>query len=360
MSTVLHCLVSWILAECWLMFALVTAISLAFGNFVVASQSFKAQGFEQTPLAEVPFLGLVAQAVGLGSVSVAELYAVVLTLGMNFIVIVSLKLLGRGIQEFFDYRQVSRSPDPAVHARQTDCLDMLVKTGCWLILSLLVAVLTVRFDVAQFELRLNTLYLNVTDPGEMLEWSSAATERLGRFLAPFGTVASLGYLGLILGVPIGMEYAFVRCGERWLILGNAIRQAREPGQRREPREFSASVSPAAEELPSARPAPDRAAEQPTGTPVVGGSPQASRPTPPRAPENVAGPATPVESTETVPPEAGPEAEVIVGPGESRRMPVVEIDAHPEDYVRDGSGRVWFTRLYYDQVMGRETLGERQS
>ena len=46
-----------------------------------------------------------------------------------------------------------------------------------------------------------------------------------------------------------------------------------------------------------------------------------------------------------------EVDVIVGPGEVRRLSIEEIQAQPERYVRDTSGRQWFLRQYYEDLMG---------
>ena len=41
--------------------------------------------------------------------------------------------------------------------------------------------------------------------------------------------------------------------------------------------------------------------------------------------------------------------MICGPGERRDIPVRDIEQTPERYVRDGSGRAWFLKTYYDEL-----------
>jgi hypothetical protein len=358
MMTVTRCFVSWLLAEGWLALTIVAALSLAFGNFVVAWQSFAAQGYEQVPLRQIPFLGPWAEAFGLGDAPLAALYALVLTVAMNIAIITSAKMLVRMMQLYFDYRGLLRSPDSSVRGRAADCLDLLLKTALWFAPMLGLSIAIIMFDVAQFRFRYEALFQGLTDPAEALQWAPEPMARLGQFLAGFILTAVWGYMGCVVGVALAMEYGFVRAAEQWQVLDNAIRQAIEGDGTRE-------AQPAfqqAEVLADARqPAPRAsvgAPANPIPAPVSGGAPEAAPVSASRAPEPVAAPQAPTQPPVAAPPQAGPEAEVIVGPGETRHIPLADIEAHPDQFVRDGSGRAWFLRTYYEQgVMGRETQGE---
>lgn len=358
MMTVLRCLVSWILAEGWLALAIVAALSLAFGNFVVAWQSFAAQGYEQVPLRQIPFLGPWAEAFGLGDAPLAALYGLVLTVAMNIAIITSAKMLGRMIQLSFDYRELLRSPDPTVRGRAADCLDLLRKTALWFAPMLGLTILVIMFDVAQFRFRYEVLFRDLMDPAEALQWAPEPMARLGQFLAGFILTAVWGYMGCVVGVALAMEYAFARAAEQWQVLDNAIRQAIEGEGTREEGPASQQAEPLADARQSAHHASVGAPADPVPAPVSGGAPEAPPASAPRAPEPVAAPQAPAQPPVAAPPQAGPEAEVIVGPGETRHIPLAEIEAHPDQFVRDGSGRAWFLRTYYEQgVMGREAQEE---
>jgi hypothetical protein len=49
--------------------------------------------------------------------------------------------------------------------------------------------------------------------------------------------------------------------------------------------------------------------------------------------------------------------VICGPGEIREMPVQVLERNAEQYVRDGSGRAWFLKTYYDEITGKAMQGK---
>jgi len=360
MMTVTRCLVSWLLAEGWLGLCALATLTLAFGNFVVAWQSFVAQGFEPIPLRHIPFLGPWAEAFALGDAPLASLYALVLTVAMNIAVITSVKMVARMYQLYFDYRDVRRAQDSAVHSRAEDYLDMMLKTGLWLLPMLGFTILVIMWDVAQFRFRYETLFRDLTEPAEVLQWAPEAVARLGHFLARFMLTAVWGYVGCVVGMALAMEYGFMRAGEQWQVLDNAFRQAIEGERTRQEQQPPAPVETlagAAEPVRQTAGGPRRAR---IAEPVIGGAPEARPASLPRPPEQVAAPEPSPETPVTAPPTGEPEIEVIVGPGETRRIPLAELEARPDQYVRAESGRAWFLRTYYEQgVMDRPSEEERQ-
>ncbi len=355
MMTAVRCLVSWVLAEAWLALTIVATLALAFGNFVVAWQSFEAQGFEPVPLQSIPFLGLVTGAIGLGGFPIAALYALVLTVAMNVAVITAAKILARMIQLYFDYRGVLHSQDPAVQERAADYLDLLLKIACWFLLILVPTILIILFDVKQFRLRYEGLVQDLRDPVEMLHWAPEPVARLGHFLAGFIRTATWGYLGCVVGMALVLEYAFVRAAERWEVLGNAVQEAIQgeelPAEQPELRRTATEAEPApvVHRVPAPAPVESGPGSDGTGRSVRTGSP---------SPDPVAPPEPPLPPPVTAPPSTGPEIEVIVGPGQIRRISVAELEADPDQFVQDGSGRAWFTRNYYEEVMGLKPEEDR--
>src|SRR5207249_54312 len=141
MMAAAHSLVRWGLSLVWLGLTHAAAVCLAFGNFVVSWQAFEAQGFEQTPLAEVPFLGPLAVALGLGAAPLASLYALVLTGATNILMIASAKVLARLYDTFFDWRQIRRSDDAHARARAPEYEAKPYEVLAWLLPLLLLTVL---------------------------------------------------------------------------------------------------------------------------------------------------------------------------------------------------------------------------
>lgn len=354
MMRALRCLTAWILAELWLGLTVLVTALLAFGNFIVAWQSFAAQGFEELPLRHVPFLGLFAEGFGFGDVPLAALYALVLTAATNIAVIALAKELIRMIQLYFDYRGLLRAPDPAERVMAADCLDRLLETALRLVPMLILATLVIRFDVEQFRLRYESLF----NSAEVLDWAPEAVARLGQFLAGFIQTAVWGYVGCVVGVAVAMEYAFVRAAERWQVLDNAIQEfiGEEQAQGAQPEIQHAAAGVEVGSMFQGSPAGTRSDR--VVTPVIGGAPEPPA-SPGHSPEPVSPPQVPPVPPVAVPSTAGPEVEVIVGPGETRRIPMAEIERDTERFVRDGSGRAWFLRTYYERVIGREAGREEQ-
>lgn len=344
--TVPHRLLSFLLATAWVAFTHLVAVCLAFGNFVVAWQAFEAQGYEQVPLAEVPFLGPFAVAVGLGSAPIAALYALVLVAAVNVIVITAAKQLTILGEVFLEWRQVRRSPDPEIRARSPEYPAKLGELAAWLVPLLVLAVFVIRWDVAQFSFRQTALVMDLVDPGEALDWPLDAVARVGAYLAKHFATSALGYMACIVGAALVMEHAHVRARDRWRALVNAIEEAVQPsgGQPDAPVDaHPASIVPSTAVV--ATPAGASSGETtPAGRerPATGGAIE-----PVAAPLDAAMPATP--------PPAAPaqEVDVVIGPGLMQRVAVAEVERNPDCYVRDRSGRQWFLRHYYDEMMATE-------
>ncbi len=353
MGTVLRSITSWLLAVTFVVAALAASVLLAFGNFLICWQSFVGQGFEQTPLAGVPFLGPLAEALGVGEAPMSALYALVLTGAMNLAVIASAKMAARLIQLAFDYRDLRGSENPGDREQARQCRERLLETTMWLAPMVVVTALIMRFDVAQFVFRYETLVHQAPDLGVALGWAADALERVGEFLAPFIRTAAWGYVGCIVAVALAVEYAFVRAAERWQRLDLAVQRAinGEPEAR-----TPTSGSAPAGGIDDSRSASNTPASVPAGAATDPVAPVTEE----REPERVPGPAPATEE----PPIARPVPEtqhvdVIVGPGQRRRIPVSDIEARPDEFVRDGTGRAWFLRSYYEQaVLGTDGRKEQ--
>src|SRR5205823_970135 len=158
------------------------------------------------------------------------------------------------------------------------------------------------------------------------------------YLANFMATAAWGYVACIAGAALAMEHSYVRVREHWHALGHAIARA-----------VSADADPVTAQ-PTARiggPTTEATADQGLSARAQPSDRTENPPVGPTAmPEPVPAPAA-QEPAATPPPRPGtPEVDVIVGPGEVRRVSIEEIQAQPERYVRDTSGRQWFLRQYY--------------
>jgi hypothetical protein len=334
--------------------AIAAATLLAFGNFLICWQSFVGQGFEQTPLAGVPFLGPLAEALGVGEAPMSALYALVLTGAMNLAVIASAKMAARLIQHAFDYRDLRASGNPGDRDQARQCRERLLETVTWLVPMVVVTALIMRFDVAQFVFRYETLVHEAPDLGVALGWAADALERVGEFLAPFIRTAAWGYVGCIVAVALAVEFAFVRAAERWQRLDLAVQRAisGEPDAR-----TAARGSALAGAIDDFRSASDI---MPASVPAGTSADPMSHASEAREPERVPGPPPAAEEPPAARPVPEvPHVDVIVGPGQRRRVPVSDIEARPDEFVRDGTGRAWFLRSYYEQaVLGTDGRKEQ--
>ncbi len=350
----------WVLACLWLGLMILAAGCLAFGNFVIAWQSFDAQGFERAPLRTVPFLGPWAEAFGTGDAPLASLYALVLVAAMNVAVITCAKLVVRAIQSFFDWRQARRSDDPALRERVADCADRLKETLVWLALLVPLVLPILVFDQAQFSFRYNALFTGLEHHLEATYWPLAGDERVGPFVAGFIGVATWGYIACILAVALALEYAFVRAGEEWRTLASAIQQSVGGS----PARLSTSVPAVA--LTSETQDVDAVEAPPLPAPAVPVDPPSPNleTAPETRTEEVPEPVPPPEpEADELPPVRERESEtmvdVIVAPGQTRLLRLTDLEGDPNRYVRDSSGRQWFLRDYYSSIMGHTTRKEAQ-
>jgi hypothetical protein len=175
--------------------------------------------------------------------------------------------------------------------------------------------------------------------------------RLGEFLAGFIRTATWGYVGCVIAMAVALEHGLGRAAERWEALHSAVARALDTeaqafAEDRQEAPAVAGESPApvaepGEEVPAfAEPAVSSVT--PTrNTPIING---------PVPLEPISPPATP-EPPPAPPPANGPMVEVIVAPGRVDSFPLAEVQADAERFVRDGSGRTWFLRDYWEQVMG---------
>ena len=355
MTVLARALVSWLLTLGFALLVAMGASCLAFGNFVVAWQSFTAQGFEQLPLRRVPLLGWLAEGFGVGDAPIASLYALVLTVAMNLAIIATAKVSARALQLFFDRRQALRSSDPGVQATAPAYLDQTVRLGVYAALLLVASAFIVGYDVAQFRLRYENLFSQATDPSDVLAWAPDPVVRLGGFLAGFIRTATWGYVGCVIALAVALEYALTRVAENWHNLHNALDEA-VTSAAHIPAEEVGNRSAVAPEPSIPVDETDAAFAEATAVfPNAGAAPTASTATVPDA-----APIAPPRAVETPPspaPRDGAMVDVIVAAGRIESFPLAEVQRDSERFVRDGSGRTWFVRTYWEQVLGHHSQGE---
>lgn len=362
---VLQAIVRWLLAVCWTCTTLLATAVLFFGNFVVAWQAFVLLGFEPEPLLNVPLIGPLATAAGVGDAPLASLYAAVLTAAMAGIVIGTVKLATESLTLALDLRQAKLTRQADTTAVTLKLIEALI----WLVILAVPTVLVAQYDVSLFNVRLQSL-LTGQEIEDALKWTSEEVGRLGGFLADFAVHARWGYLAIIAGVAFVSEKAFQRASERWLVLGQTIDTAIGGAPLNEavnaaPQAPAATAGPEAPRAPETEPqtqsAPDTSmphVEQGAQTPTAdtgqrtrtGAATHRPVPPPPQAADPVSAP----------PPPPGPTVPVVWGPGEGRQMPLAEVERNLEEYVRDGSGRAWFRRSYYEQVRAAESHAHPQN
>jgi hypothetical protein len=355
MLILLQCFVRWLLALGWLAVAIAVTLAFAFGNFLVTWQSFEAQGYEDIPMAEVPLLGPVTVALGVGGAPLAAAYALFLTAVMNALAITIAKIVVRLFEGFFDWRRARASDDAELRSQADTVRLKLIEQGGWLVVFAALAAPVIAWDVAQLSFRNLAIYTNLADPTEAIGWGTDLAALVGPYLHAFTRTAAWGYVGCVLGAAIMTEFAFSRAGEQWRTLDRVIEQfVQGPAG---PRNASgdaiqapalAGPNGAAATGTADHPAVSAAAVLPGATHTaangdVRGGQRTDRP----AGEPVAGP-EPTRSAAPEPPRAGgPEVDVIVGPAEVRRLPLADVEARPDLYIRDMSGRHWFARPFYE-------------
>lgn len=357
--TFVRCAIGLALAELWLGVAVGIMLCLAIGNFVVAYFSLAMQGFEPTPLREIAFLATLAQALGCGEAPVAAVFALFITGTTNVVVMTATKAAMQVCQGIFDYREAQRATDSQVHNQTAALLDRFGKAVTWLVLMLVPTVLVLAYDLSLFRAGYEGRVTNLVEPEEMLRWAPEAVTRVGHFLAPFIRTATWGYLGCILGMALAVEYAFERAAERWQVLENVILQVIRGESMREEQPTLQAPAEAVEVGEAAAPAHSAVSAERVAPPIAGGAPFSAPSVPPGPAETVPPPEEPAAPPVTAPSAGGAEAEVavIVGPGQIQRIPLAEVEAHPDRFVRDSSGRNLFLRTYYEQVMGQATQEE---
>lgn len=354
MVVLLRALVSWLLTLGWALLVSLGALCLGFGNFVVAWQSFTAQGFEPLPLRRVPLLGAWAEGFGVGDAPISALYALVLTLAMNVAIMATVKVQARALQLFFDRRQALRSRDAAVFESAPDYLDQTVRYCIWSATLLVASVLIVGWDVSQFNYRYENLFSPAGDPSEVLGWSPDAVARLGEFVAEFIRTAKWGYIGCVVALAVALEYALTRVAENWHNLHNALDEAVVPTAHVPAQEVdnrpTVTFEPAIPDQEAEAEFPGTtAARSNGGTPLAAGTSTVADPTP-------VSPPPPVDPQPSPAPREGAVVDVIVGPGRVESFLLSDVQNDGERFVRDGSGRVWFLRTYWEQLMENKSTG----
>jgi hypothetical protein len=350
----------WALAIGWMAVTLLATTVLFFGNFVIAWQAFVLIGFEPEPLSGIPLLGPIAVAAGIGNAQLASLYAAALTAAMAVTVISACKFGNEALTLFFDMRQ-ARLADVSNSERVIKLWETVVAFAVAAALAALVA----RYDVALFGLRLEALVTGMNDVKESMHWLPDSAARLGGYLANFAARAQWGYLAVIAGVAYTTEKAFERASLRWLVIGQTvdamILTATDTQSTAGPTPASTVLAPVGDLAPGLVEPPgvvsprSAAPDVEAPTPLITGGPAGPfvEPAPKTPTLGSVGPAPAQEA------HRGPHVRVICGPGETRDVCLHDVERDPARYVRDGSGRAWFLRTYYEDLYGSEPQHVRQ-
>lgn len=362
MAVLVRAVVSWLFAMAWTLFVATSAVFLAVGNFILSYDSFKAQGFSGTPLRHLPFVGEWAEGFGAGSATGAAMYGFVLTLVMNVALIGTAKKIERAIQLVLDLRQASRSTDPATLARVAAYRDRAVHDCVVAAALVLASIGIVLWDVSQF----NFNYVATFDPGrdaaDVVGWAPDLVQHVGEFVAELIRRAKWGYVGCLVAIALILEDAIIRTGHTWVNVHNALDEVvapalplqteqadQEPVEDVVGREYNAGPAFAgAAVFPSSSGNGTEATADSSGRSSYAGA------DPPSAAEADAEPISPPPSADSVPPmppREEPMVEVFVGPGRIESIPFAEVQADSTRFVRDGSGRAWFDRAYWEDLTG---------
>jgi hypothetical protein len=331
--------VRWLLSIGWLAITLFGASLFALVNFLVSWQAFEIIGFEDFQLAEVPLIGPIAVALGVGTAPLAAAFALGLTLIMGLLVGATVKVAWELITLAVDRRRVGAARDGELAAQYTHEILLL---SLRLVVFGILAALAVRMDVALFEIRTHVLLTDAHDISDFLGLVPDSVAQLGAYLAAFADKFVWGYMACVIGTALIVEHAFGRAGVRWQGFAAALTEAIE-GHPETRRPALAEATPVI--LPvSHAPHASNGVATPSAERVVA---------PSVAPEPVPAPAAASPTTPAPAPRPGAwDVEVIVGPGEVRRLALEDVERNSERFVRDSSGRQWFARQYYESVMGQ--------
>jgi hypothetical protein len=327
----------------------VAAVCLAFGNFVLSYESFRQQGFANSLLRRLPLLGGWAEGFGAGDATVAALYGFVLTLVMNVALIGSAKKLERAIQLLLDLRQASRSTDPTVLERVPAYRDRTVHN--FVVAAALVAASAaiVLWDVSQFNFNYVSTFDPSSDAADVVAWAPDLVQHVGAFVADLIRRARWGYVGCLVALALILEDALIRAGHSWLNFHTALDEVVAPPPPTPREEVDHQLLPGPEPV---MPAYDTNAQfaNTTATPSNDGSSIEARATSTADSEPVSPPA-PVDPPPSAAPREEAVVDVYVAPGRVESFPLAEVQTDSRRFVRDGSGRAWFVRTYWEELTG---------
>lgn len=351
MGVLVRAVVSWLLTLGWVLLVAMSSLCLGFGNFVLAYESFKAQGFEPVPLRRLPLLGPWADGFGVGDAPVAALYALFLTIAMNLAIIESVKRLARTLGLILDLRQASRSSDPALLERVPALRDRAVHECLWSVALLVASVLILGWDLSQFNFNYLAVFDQAADPSEVLGWAPDLVQHVGHFVAGLISRAKWGYAGCVIALAVALEDARTRTSGSWLNLHQALDDIAEaphvPTDESEHRSW-----PEPESVESTH---DTGAQFVTPIPMssnAGSSTEAR--TASTTDRDPVSPPPPVDPPPAVAPREDAVVDVIVGPGRVESFSLTEVQTDSARFVRDGSGRAWFLRAYWEELTGNKT------
>ena len=119
MSRALQLAVRWLLSLVWLVLTLFGAALFVLVNFLVSWQAFEIIGFEDFQLAEVPLIGAIAVALGVGTAPLAAAFALGVTWIMGLLVGATVKVAWELMTLAVDRRRVGVAGDGELAAQYT-------------------------------------------------------------------------------------------------------------------------------------------------------------------------------------------------------------------------------------------------
>jgi hypothetical protein len=356
-----QCCITWLLSCLWLTIAVGASLCLLAGNFLVAWQSFSLQGFENTPLSQTPFLGSWAAGLGVGAAPMSALYAFFLTVAMNVAAIKAMKLVFEFETLLFDWRRVRRASDPVTAGHARDLLINVQHTAVKAVVAIALAVAMLSWDVGLFRFRYEALLSGLTDPMEAIAWAGNPVVRLGTALADLVGRAVWGYAAAILATGFASEVAFERARERWARLGRSIHEALDlDNEPLRPRSLPPSDAADGSQVAAAEDPVNRVEGQEVAPEYAAPHTEPVQPESDVVHKQVAPP--PPHADDIPEPRSlnsDPHVDVIVGSGQAREVPVREVEANPERFVRGGSGRQWFDREYYEREILAQSVTDEE-
>lgn len=205
----------------------------AVGNFLIVEQAFLAQNWEQVPVGTLPFVGPVMEALGIGDANVAQVFAAGLVGVINVVfwilVGIAFGLANRATQirdakHRLEDRDFLESSESEIKRGIRHSREQLTRNAIWLVILIPIAILMVRWDMAQFVLRWELNQSGHENASYLLGDDSTSQDRLGGSLYAMLTTAALGYIACMLGACVASHYAMDQVAEKWRAFSRGTRE----------------------------------------------------------------------------------------------------------------------------------------